>query len=199
MAEENKKREEHTHESKKSEEKKEKIENKEMTNVEEKVENKANEKTDEKKEDKKTEVKKKKEKEKPKRKREAVAYGTSYPISKKHSMYIGKMIKNRSIDSAIKLLEEVQKFKRAVPYKGEVPHRKNLKGGSGRYPIKASYYFIKLLKGLRGNSIVNGMDLDKTKITSVSPSWASRPKRSLGKATRTNIILKAREFPGGKK
>lgn len=194
MTEENKKHDEHKHESKKSEEKKEEIENKEMTNIEEKKENKTNEKAD----DKKSNLKIKKEKEKPKRKRESIAYGTSYPISKKHSMFIGRMIKNRSIDEAIKMIEEVQKFKRAVPYVGEVPHRKNLKGGSGRYPIKASYFFIKLLKGLRGNSIVNGMDLDKTRIKIVSASWASRPKRSLGKATRTNIILKAREL-GGKK
>ncbi len=194
MTEENKKHDEHKHESKKSEEKKEEIENKEMANIEEKKENKTNEKAD----DKKSNLKIKKEKEKPKRKRESIAYGTSYPISKKHSMFIGRMIKNRSIDEAIKMIEEVQKFKRAVPYVGEVPHRKNLKGGSGRYPIKASNFFIKLLKGLRGNSIVNGMDLDKTRIKIVSASWASRPKRSLGKATRTNIILKAREL-GGKK
>lgn len=196
MEKENKNTAQNKEENKKHDEKKEKNEDKEMQKIEERSENKTHEKIEEKKtEEKKIETKKKKEEKKPKRKREAVAYGTSYPISKKHSMYIGRMIKNHSIEDAIKMLEQVQKFKRAVPFKGEIPHRKNLKGGSGRYPIKASYYFIKLLKGLRGNSIVNGMDLDKTKIIMVSASWASRPKRSLGKATRTNIILRAREIP----
>jgi len=182
-------------ENKKQEEKKEEFENLEMKSTDEKKEKKIDEKLD----GKKTEVKKKKEDKKLKRKREAVAYGNSYPISKKHSMYIGRMIKNRSIDEAMSMLEEVQKFRRAVRYIGEVPHRKNLKGGSGRYPVKASYHFIKLLKSLRGNSITNGMDLDKTRIIAVSSSWASRPRRSLGKATRVNIVLKAKEFSGEKK
>jgi len=35
-------------------------------------------------------------------------------------------------------------MKKAVPMKGEIPHRKGI--GTGRYPVKASAFFIKLLK-----------------------------------------------------
>src|SRR3989344_1690252 len=88
------------------------------------------------------------------KKSEAVAFGVSLPISKKHSMYICKFIKGKSIDKAISELEEVLKMKRAIPFKGDIPHRKG-KMMSGRYPINASKYFINLLKGLKGNVLVN--------------------------------------------
>jgi large subunit ribosomal protein L22 len=139
----------------------------------------------------------KKESKKPeiKKKEEAIARGASLPISKKHSMYIGSFIKNKKIDDAIADLEKVIKLKKAVPYKGEIPHRKgNME--RGRYPVNASKYFINLLKGLRGNVITNQMELDDTRIYLVSASWASRPQRRGGvSAKRTNIIIKAKEFP----
>jgi len=143
----------------------------------------AEEKKKEKKKDEKSKVKKE----------EAVARGSSLPISKKHSMYICTFIKNKPVDKAIEELNQVILYKRAIPYKGEIPHGKG--GQPARYPIKASGYFINLLKGLKGNVIVNGMDLDKTRICIASASWASRPmKRGGAAAKRTNILLKAREF-----
>ena len=151
----------------------------------------------EKKEEKKTETKKAVEK-KPK-KHEAIANGVSLPISKKHGMYICTFIKGKKIDSAIADLQDVLKYKRAVPFKGEIPHRKGKGMMSGRYPISASKEFITLLKGLKGNVIVNGMDLDKTVIAEASSSWASRPARKNSrKAKRSHIILKAREIGGPK-
>ncbi len=133
------------------------------------------------------------------KKTEAKALGNSYPLSRKHSLYVCYFIKNKSIDKAIEDLNQVLKFKRAVPFKGEIPHRKNL-SGSGRYPITACKHFINLLKSLKGNCLSNGMDIDNTKIYEASATWASRPRRSGGKsAKRTNIILKAKEFPTGGK
>ena len=71
---------------------------------------------------------------------------------------------------------------------------------SGRYPINAALQFIKLLKGLKGNVIANGLELEKTRIYLASPSWAARPARGGGRhAKRTNVILKAKEFSGEKK
>lgn len=136
------------------------------------------------------------------KKYEAVARGASLPISKKQSMYIGKFIKNKKIDRAIADLQLVIAKKKAVPFKGEIPHRKgNIM--SGRYPVKAAGYFINLLKGLKGNVLVNGMELDNTIIYLVSPSWAVRPMRRGGmSAKRVNIIVKAKELSshkGGKK
>ncbi len=142
----------------------------------------------EKKESKKVEVPKKDE---------AIARGTSLPISKKHSMYIGNFIKGKKIEDAIADLEKVVKLKQAVPFKGEIPHRKGME--RGRYPVKAASYFINTLKALKGNAITNQMELEDTRIYLVSPSWAPRQLRRGGrKAKRTHLIIKAREFKNKK-
>jgi len=126
------------------------------------------------------------------KKDEAIAFGQSLPASKKHFMYICSFIKNKPIDKAMLELEQVIKLKRAIPFKGEIPHRKGMM--SGRYPVKASKIFIKLLKGLKGNVLVNNMALDRTRITFASANWASRPLRGGGKkAKRTHVLLKATE------
>lgn len=160
---------------------------------------KPEEKSTEKKEEKK-ESPKKETKQAPKvKKEEAVARGSSLPISKKHAMYICAYIKNKDIDSSIEALTKVTKLKKAIPFKGEIPHRKG-DMMSGRYPVKAAGYFINLLKALKGNAIVNGLELEKTRIASGSASWARRPMKAGGaQAKRTNVILIAREVTGGKK
>jgi large subunit ribosomal protein L22 len=107
-------------------------------------------------------------------------------------MYISSFIKGRKIDDAIEQLRKVTKYKIAVPFKGEIPHRKG--GFIGRYPINASEQFINLLKSLKGNAITNGLELEKTRIKIASASWARRPQKSGGRAAkRTNVILKAME------
>ena len=126
------------------------------------------------------------------KKDEAVARGLNLSISKKHSMYICSFIKNKSVESAIADLEQVLKFKKAVPYKGEIPHRHGMM--SGRYPINASKVFISVLKGLKGNIVVSGLAPDKARITFASASWASRPQRKGGaRFKRTHVVIKARE------
>lgn len=189
MAEENKKP--------KMEEKK--MEKKQETKAAESKANVASEnvKPVESKEEKKEEKKETKKTETPKvKKTEAIAYGISLVASKKHCMYICNFIKGKKIDDAISMLQDVIKYKRAVPFKGEIPHRRGVGMMSGRYPINASKIFINILKGLKGNAIVNGMDLDRTFISYGSPSWASRPSRKGGvSAKRTNLLIKAKEIP----
>jgi ribosomal protein L22 len=149
-------------------------------------------------EDKKTEEKKK---EAPKitKKDEAVAKTLSMPISKKHGMYIGAFIKGKPIDQAIRELQEVMKFKRAIPMKGEIPHRKGKGMMSGRYPIVACKHIINTLKALKGNIAVNGMDLEKSRIVFVTSSWASRPQQGGGaRFKRAHIVIKAREVTNPK-
>ena len=151
--------------------------------------------------DKKQEAKKEKKKETPKitKKEEAVANGENVPISKKHAIYICRFIKNKKIDDAIQELNKVINLKKPIPFKGEIPHRKGPYAGA-RYPVKACKYFINMLKALKGNSIVNGLEIENTKIYLASATWARRPMRSRGRsAKRTNIILKTKEFNGGKK
>lgn len=161
----------------------------EKAKVEEKVEPKA---ADAKVEEKKTETKK----EAPKitKKDEAVARGNDLHVSKKQCMYICSFIKGKSIDEAIAMLGDVIKMKRAVPFKGEIPHRSEPGIMSGRYPINASKLFISILKTLKGNVLANQMDLDKSKIYFASAMWAGRPsKRGGGRFKRANVVLKVKE------
>jgi large subunit ribosomal protein L22 len=89
----------------------------------------------------------------------AIVNGFSLRISPKNSKYICKMIMNKSIDRAIEMLEEVVLKKRAVKMDGaEIPHRKGKGMMSGRYPINAAKEFILLLKQLKANASVNGIE-----------------------------------------
>lgn len=174
------------------EEKSEKIK---VKSEENKVESKSNEQIpqkdiSEKKEEKKTEA--------PKitKKQEAMVRGLNLHASKKHCMYICQFIKNKEIDKSLEELNEVIKMKKPIPFKGEIPHRSYPGMMSGRYPIKAVKQFIALLKGLRGNVLVNGLDLDNTRIYYASANWDSRPaKRGGMRFKRSYVILKAKEFP----
>jgi ribosomal protein L22 len=128
------------------------------------------------------------------KKEEAIARGIGLPISKKHCMYICNFIKGKNVDTAIKQLEEVLKFKRAIPYAGEIPHRHG-DMMSGRYPINASKVMITVLKGLRGNIITNGLDVEKARIYFGSATWGSRPAKKGGmRFKRVHLILKAKEM-----
>ncbi|MCA9485227.1 MAG: hypothetical protein KC506_00075 [Nanoarchaeota archaeon] len=168
--------------------------------IEEKMKSEKDSPKSEKKDEAKSSEKKPKSPEKQKvRKYEAFAKGQSLHVSKKQCMYLCNFIKNKKIDDAISDLEKVVKMKKAVPFKGEIPHRKgNI--ASGRYPVKAAKLFITMLKGLKGNAIVNLMELEETKIFTASASWARRPMRSGNRqGKRTNVVITAKDFSSSKK
>ncbi len=172
------------------------------TQITETTENKTTE--EQKKEETKTEKKPAKKEVKIK-KSEAVIYGKNVPISLKHAVAIGRFIKYYGIDEAIANLERVKKKKLAVPFKGEVAHRKGkrLDGRrmmAGKYPVKASHNFIQLLKTLKANCIVNGLELEKAKITEVIPNKASKQLHRFGSTQfkRIHLMIKAKEVAGTK-
>jgi ribosomal protein L22 len=80
-------------------------------------------------------------------------------------------------------------MKRAIPMRGEIPHRHGMM--SGRYPIKASKLYIGLLKGLKANAMANDLELEKLKIFAV-PNVASRPYKRFGQGRfkRTHVTIK---------
>ncbi len=148
---------------------------------------------------------KKDAKEKPKKKKKVVVenkhvasvHGKSLPISLKYSKAIGKFIKNRKIEEAINNLKMVEQKKMAVPMKGELAHRKgkklNGKGMmSGKFPVKASGYFIKLLKSLDANSAMNGLEMENTRIREVIVNKAPDQMHRFGgtKYKRTHVMIK---------
>ena len=129
-------------------------------------------------------------KEKPK-KTKAVVNGIGIPMSTKQSMAISRFIKRKKIEDAIKDLEQVARLKKAVPMKGEIPHRKG-EIMSGRFPQKAAKEFIILLKSLAANSIYNG--LEEPIITQSVPNIGARPFGRRGiRRKRTNITIVAED------
>ncbi len=128
----------------------------------------------------------------------AIARNEGVHISKRHGIYICSFIKGKAIDAAIKELEEVIILKRAIPFKGEIPHRKG-DMMSGRYPVAASKIFIPMLKNLKGAVLYNGMDITKTRISSAYTNFSPRPQRRGGnKGKRASVTIEARETRGKK-
>lgn len=125
------------------------------------------------------------------KKTEAKVEGNSVHISTKHSIAICNYIRGKKIDKAISMLNEVIAYKKAIPMRGEIPHRKGKGMMSGRFITKAVTEFIILLKSLKSNAIANELELEKYVIFAKS-NIASRPykRNGRGQSKRTHITLK---------
>jgi ribosomal protein L22 len=128
----------------------------------------------------------------------AVANGFSLSVSTKHCVAICKMIMKKSPERAIEMLELVLKEKMAVPMRmAEIPHRRRglmpeCAGGGGRFPRNAAKEMIGLLKQLKANCEVGGVE--NPVITLAVSNLASRPFRREGRrAKRTHVHLEARD------
>jgi large subunit ribosomal protein L22 len=103
-------------------------------------------------------------------KRMARAISKNQPASVKHSLEISRTIKGKKLDAAQKFLEDVAEKKRFLPlrvYNRKVAHRKgqSVEGvKSGRYPIKTCQRWLKLLKSVRSNADVKGLNVEKLKV-----------------------------------
>lgn len=122
--------------------------------------------------------------------KEAIVNAKNVPISTKQAIGIGDYIKNKNVDKAIKMLEEVLTFKKAVPMKRELPHRKG-DIMSGRYPINATKQFIIILKGLKANALNLGIEIED-KVLACKSNVAPRPFRKFGRTRfkRTHVTVK---------
>ena len=127
------------------------------------------------------------------KKTEAIVRGLNVPISSKQAFAISKFIKYKEIENAIKELEEILLHKRALPMKGEIPHRKGKGMMSGRYHKNSIEAFIKLLKNLNANANVN--EISNPVISEAYANFASRPYGKFGRVRkkRTNVFIKAIE------
>jgi len=111
-----------------------------------------------------------------KKKTSAVVKGFNLQMSTKQAAAICRFIKWKEIKKATQELKEVSQLRRAIPMKGEIPHRKGI--GPGRYPQKASKVFIKLLGTLSANAETNG--LENPMIVKAVANIASRPYGRFG-------------------
>jgi ribosomal protein L22 len=118
--------------------------------------------------------------------------GKDLPISTKHSIAICRFIRNRKVDDAVSILQDVSNLKKAVPMKGELPHRKGM--DSGRYPKNASKAFIRLLKNLKANASNLGVDASSLVIHAKS-NLASRRRfsRRAQNFKRTDVFIELKQ------
>ena len=141
----------------------------------------------------------KKEAPKPKvkvvKKSEVSVSGRSLPISLKYSKGIGKFIRGKRIEDAISDLELVRLKKKAVPMVGEMAHKKGKGMATGKYPVKASENFLRLLKSLSANGANHGMDVDNARIVMTIPNKAPEQVHRGGRTMfkRTHVKIVARE------
>jgi large subunit ribosomal protein L22 len=134
------------------------------------------------------------------KKTEASINETSNPISTKHSVAICNFIKGKEINKAVADLEKVILKKKAVPMKGEIPHRKG-KIMSGRFPKKAAQYFIKMLNRLKANADINGLEnvMIASAISNQGPKVYGRFGRTTKKRTHVKLIAKEKLNSGKNK
>jgi large subunit ribosomal protein L22 len=121
----------------------------------------------------------------------ARAKGNEFPTSPKHSIEIAAFIRGMKTGEAIEYLEDVVALKKPIPFKRfnrNVAHKRGLKNwDAGRYPVKASEYFLKVLRSVEKNAEYIGLDTENLEIIVVSASRGRRMKsvfpRAMGRAT----------------
>jgi len=127
-----------------------------------------------------------------------MAVGRSLPISTKQSIEICDFIRNRSIDDAKKILNEVIKKKMAIPFKRfreGAGHKRGI--ASGKYPQKACKELLKVLNMVEANAQHKGLS-SSLKIKSILAQKASTPwhfgRKRRRKMKRTHIEVVVEEI-----
>lgn len=135
----------------------------------------------------------------------AGAKALNLPVSTKHCIEICDSLRYKDVSHAKRYLEEVVQLKRPVPFKKFVRNMGHKKGmSSGRYPAKAAFEILKLLKSVEANAHFKGLNTGSLKITRLVANRAPNP-RSGGrhntgtKRTHVEVEVKERSVAGKKK
>ncbi len=85
-------------------------------------------------------------------------------VSPKEAREVANYIKGMSLDRAKQILQEVIDKRRMIPFKryhSKIGHH-NVEGFyTGRYPVKAAKFFLKLLENLESNALYKGLDVSR--------------------------------------
>jgi len=139
----------------------------------------------------------KKDKEEEKTQTTAVAVGRNLRISRKSSVEIARFIRGKKAGKAIAELEKVVKKERFIPftrYMSNVGHRKG--GGIGKFPVKASQEFIKVIKNGVENAKYSGLGDNLYIVESIVNNGRRfrTPKRHIGRLPKiTHIKIRLEE------
>jgi large subunit ribosomal protein L22 len=113
-------------------------------------------------------------------------------MSPKHSIEIATFIRHQRVNDAIEYLNEVIKLKKAIPFRRfnrNVAHKRGLPGNwdAGRYPVKASKAYIRVLESVKKNAEYLGLDAENLEIIHASANRGRAQKaffpRAMGRAT----------------
>jgi len=125
-------------------------------------------------------------------------------ISLKHSIEICNFVRKKKISEARKMLEDVIKEKRAVPFKRFVNGAGHKKGiGPGKYPKKATAEFIKLFNVAEANAQNKGLSTSDLVIEHVcankAPGQMHYGRKIRRKMKRTHVEIYVKEGEEKKK
>ena len=113
-------------------------------------------------------------------------------MSPKHSIEIASFIRHQRVNDAIAYLNEVISLKKAIPFRRfnrNVAHKRGLPGNwdAGRYPVKASKAYIKVLESVKKNAEYIGLDAENLEIIHATANRGRAQKaffpRAMGRAT----------------
>ena len=113
-------------------------------------------------------------------------------MSPKHSIEIATFIRHQRVNDAIAYLNEVVKLKKAIPFRRfnrNVAHKRGMPGNwdAGRYPVKASREYIKVLESVKKNAEYIGLDAENLEIIHALANRGRAQKaffpRAMGRAT----------------
>lgn len=120
------------------------------------------------------------------------------PISFKQSVEICGFIRNKSVNDAKKVLQDVVNKKAAVPFKRftfDLGHKKKI--GPGRYPHKASREFIRLIEEVEANAKFKGLNASNLAISHISAHKAGKAwhsgRKTRRRMKRTNVEIVVEE------
>jgi large subunit ribosomal protein L22 len=122
----------------------------------------------------------------------AKAKANELNMSPKHSIEIATFIRHQRVNDAIAYLNEVVGLKKAIPFRRfnrNVAHKRGLPGNwdAGRYPVKASKAYIRVLESVKKNAEYIGLDADNLEIIHVLANRGRAQKsffpRAMGRAT----------------
>jgi len=129
----------------------------------------------------------------------ASAFIRDLAISTKQSVEICNFLRNKKLDKAKLLLNEVIIKKRAIPFKRynrDMGHKPGI--GAGRYPIKACKEIIRILNSVEANAENKGLDIKNLLIFDICANkgvgqWHYGRKRRR-RMKRTHISIQVREL-----
>jgi LSU ribosomal protein L22P len=100
-----------------------------------------------------------------------------------------RLIRGRRLEDAKRILEEVVRMERPVPFRRfnrKVAHKKGIPG-AGRYPVKVAKNLLRLLENLENNAEFKGLDVSRLWIVHAAAHKGPRIRgympRAFGRAT----------------